>query len=232
MLAVALAVVSCHIVYASGQSVSGELSADGKILTVNVAGGEVKSFDPSTLLADGSVVTNVVKTGAGRLDVPSSVDISSYMGGITVEGGTYRCENPNALGCWNSDDAGVFKVLEDAAVEFSPPEGLVFKSDKKRFSVSGRGPAGDGAVIYSPASGQTGGTALGSELYLAGGRRSAERDGRDGEPCGEGRFLRTSGCGFQRHGLRVASVRSLEFGRRKDRSRNIGVRRAGGRSLA
>lgn len=168
MLAVVLAVVSCHVIYASGQSVSGELSADGKILTVNVAGGEVKSFDPSTLLADGSVVTNVVKTGAGRLDVPSGVDISSYMGGITVEGGTYRCENPNALGCWNSDDAGVFTVLEDAAVEFSPPEGLVFKSDKKRFSVSGRGPAGDGAVIYSPASEQTGGTALGSELYLAG----------------------------------------------------------------
>ena len=54
---------------------AGVLSDDGKTLTVEVAENAVAEFDPATLLANVSVVTNVVKTGLGRLDLGDADDI-------------------------------------------------------------------------------------------------------------------------------------------------------------
>ena len=167
LVAVFIAVFS-QGVCASAQNVSGELSADKTILSVTVHENSVGKFDSSLFIDNLSTVTCFVKKGAGRLDVESQTDLSRYMGVITVEEGTYRCESQNALGCCSSDDAGPFVVKEGGAVEFSPLSGEVFQAGKKRFRVSGKGPKGDGAIIYSSVTDQTSGFALGSELYLTG----------------------------------------------------------------
>lgn len=167
LVAVFIAVFS-QGVCASAQNVSGELSADKTILSVTVHENSVGKFDSSLLIDNLSTVTCFVKKGAGRLDVESQTDLSRYMGVITVEEGTYRCESQNALGCCSSDDAGPFVVEEGGAVEFCPESGVVFQAGKKKFRVSGKGPGGYGAIIYNPASEQTSGFALGSELYLTG----------------------------------------------------------------
>ena len=126
---------------ASFAEVTGVLSEDGRVLTVNVTGQE--DFNP--VLISGTV-TDLVKVGAGSLKV--SADISSWTGSITISEGTYMAMSPSALGDVTSGDGGVVEVKDGATLELVGG-GTRFTMPKKAFVIGGAGVSGRGAVVYS-----------------------------------------------------------------------------------
>ena len=98
-------------------TVDGELSDGGTVLTVNVASGEADFGTGHLSDLTGNTVTRFVKTGAGTLTIPADVDISSYAGEISVEGGVYRILASAGAG---STASGDLKVAATAAFEIAP----------------------------------------------------------------------------------------------------------------
>ena len=121
--------------------VSGELSDDGHVLTVDVSGAE--AFDPALL---SSAVTNLVKAGNGLLTV--SADLSSWTGRVTVSQGTYKATIPSALGDVTTGRGGVVEIADGATLELVG-DGTQFTMPKKAFIIGGTGVSGRGAVVYS-----------------------------------------------------------------------------------
>ena len=144
---------------------TGVLSEDGKTLTVNVDEGTVAEFDSSLLLANVSSVTNVVKTGLGRLDLGEEDDLSAYCGAFTISQGTYCIAASNNLGCVTSS-TGVAPVYvkETGAIELKTTIKDKFRLPRKTFYLAGTGPYGDGAIIYN--SPDQNGASLGEYVYL------------------------------------------------------------------
>ena len=146
---------------------AGVLSDDGKTLTVDVAENEVAEFDSATLLANVSVITNVVKTGLGRLDLGDEDDLSSYMGTITIKAGTWRAVAPASFGHTATTNAGPVVVEPTGAIELKTATKSKFILTYKTFRLSGTGPYGKGAVIFNCTLDQ-GGKTMGDCVLLDG----------------------------------------------------------------
>jgi len=125
--------------------VAGNLSDDGHVLTVDVAGWE--TFDAS-LVSD--VVTNLVKTGLGTLTV--SADLSAWKGTVTIAQGTYKATQPSSLGDVTTGTGGSVEVADGATLELVG-NGAEFSMPKKSFAIGGMGVSSRGAVVYSGSGG-------------------------------------------------------------------------------
>ena len=130
---------------AAFSDVTGNLSADGRVLTVDVAGWE--TFDAS-LVSD--TITNLVKTGVGTLRV--SADLSAWKGAVTIAQGTYKATMPAALGDVTTGVGGAVEVADGATLELSG-SGDEFSMPKKSFVIGGTGVSARGAVVYSGSGG-------------------------------------------------------------------------------
>jgi hypothetical protein len=130
-----------------------------------VAENAVAEFDPATLLANVSVVTNVVKTGLGRLDLGDEDDLSAYMGAITVKAGTWRVAASNNVGSVTSTTAEPMYIEPGGAIEFKSSLKTKFRIPRKKFYIGGTGPYGEGAVIYNCTADQ-GASSFGEYVYL------------------------------------------------------------------
>lgn len=138
-------------------SVTGVLSGDGSVLTVEVQSEE--TFDPALVT---SAVTNLFKTGPGTLVVSS--DLSTWRGDITVRGGVYRATLPAAFGDVTSGQGGKVEVLDGATLELIG-DGSRFTMPKKSFVIGGTGVGGRGAVVYG-GSGAFDKASLGNDITL------------------------------------------------------------------
>lgn len=140
-------------------AVTGSLSGDGHVLTVDVSGEE--TFDPSLVTFD---VTDIVKIGTGALTVFS--DLSEWNGRIWISNGTYRATIPSALGDVTTGAGGAVEVSDGATLELSA-DGSVdsFTMPKKSFVIGGDGVDGRGAVVYNGVSAFTK-ASLGNDITL------------------------------------------------------------------
>ena len=113
--------VLSNAAFGDGTATKVELREDGTILAVCVESGEAAlALTESNISAlTGNTVTNFVKEGAGTLVVPSDVELSGYVGDITVAGGIYRVKDAKGAG---SPAAGAIRVQNGGAFESAPPK--------------------------------------------------------------------------------------------------------------
>lgn len=144
-----------------------------RTLTVTVDSGDAQFDDDDSLaLLTGNVVTNFVKSGAGRLDLAFGMDISAYLGTLTIDGGTYRISSANNVGDSTTGNGGVVRIKDGGALELRPLGTSAGGCDtidfpQKTFCLSGAGPDGMGCVIYNPQSGKDqSGASLGNCVVL------------------------------------------------------------------
>ncbi|MCQ2390256.1 MAG: hypothetical protein MJ240_02430 [Kiritimatiellae bacterium] len=122
-------------------------------LVVDVPAGTTNAFDFTSLgrMLTSNVATNFIKRGGGTLVVSS--DLSSYLGDITVEAGTYRYTRPQALGRLAGEMVcGCVRVLPGGALDAYPAStasGNDWGSFNKRIYFAGAGPDGQGALKHT-----------------------------------------------------------------------------------
>ena len=145
---------------------AGVLLDDGTTLTVDVAENTAAEFDSSVLMANVSTITNVVKTGLGRLDLGDEDDLSAYMGAITVKAGTWRAVATGNFGnTFPNVSAGPVVVEPTGAIELKTSVKSKFSLTNKLFRLSGSGPYGAGSVIFNCTADQ-GGRTMGDRVIL------------------------------------------------------------------
>lgn len=117
-------------------------SVSGGDYVITVADGDMVTLNADDVAALGTSL-NLVKKGAGRLDVAREIG-SSWKGSVGVSNGYFRASNKSACGtCAMADSFGGIFVADGATFEWNTSETLTCQ----KMTLAGSGMNGEGALV-------------------------------------------------------------------------------------